>query len=70
MSGLCFSVTYRLGATHCRADTQFECNLLTVVYTKHPRSSPRDDLVSSRGWDGEGEGREVQKGGDIYVPYG
>ena len=20
------------------------------------------------GWDGEGDGREVQKGGDIYVP--
>ena len=25
-------------------------------------------LYHKEGWDGEGDGREVQKGGDIYIP--
>ena len=25
-------------------------------------------LYHLQGWDGEGDGREVQKGGDIYIP--
>ena len=25
-------------------------------------------LCNNLGWDGEGDGREVQKGGDIYIP--
>ena len=25
-------------------------------------------LYQLEGWDGEGDGREVQKGGDIYIP--
>ena len=24
--------------------------------------------INLEGWNGEGDGREVQKGGDIYVP--
>ena len=24
--------------------------------------------IKLEGWDGEGDGREVQKGGDIYIP--
>ena len=24
--------------------------------------------INLEGWDGEGYGREVQKGGDIYIP--
>ena len=24
--------------------------------------------ISLEGWDGKGDGREVQKGGDIYIP--
>ena len=24
--------------------------------------------ISLEGWDGEGDGREVQKGGDIHIP--
>ena len=24
--------------------------------------------INLEGWDGEGDGREVQKGGDIYIP--
>ena len=24
--------------------------------------------INLEGWDGEGAGREVQKGGDIYIP--
>ena len=24
--------------------------------------------INLMGWDGEGDGREVQKGGDIYIP--
>ena len=24
--------------------------------------------ISLEGWDGEGEGREVQKGGDVHMP--
>ena len=25
-------------------------------------------LCQPRGWDGEGDGREVQKGGDVCIP--
>ena len=31
-------------------------------------NSNRGSVINLEGWDGEGDGREVQKGGDIYIP--
>ena len=30
-------------------------------------NSNRDSVINLEGWDGEGDGREVQKGGDISI---
>ena len=45
--------------TMCKIDSQWE---FAVWLRKLKQSSVSD------GWDGEADGREVQKGGDIYKP--
>ena len=48
---------------------------LTLPYVKQPtgissmaQETQTGALYQPRGWDGEGDGREVQKGGDICRP--
>ena len=47
--------------TMCKTDSQQE---LAVWLRKFKR----DLCINLAGWDGEGDGREVQKGGDICMP--
>ena len=50
---------------------------LTLPYVKQianrnllygSRNSNRGSVINLEGWNGEGKGREVQKGGDICIP--
>ena len=55
-----------------------ECNMETYVTTCTIESQREFAVwlrklkqglcISLEGWDGKGDGREVQKGGDIYIP--
>ena len=47
--------------TICKIDRQWE---FAVCLRKHKQRL----CINLEGWDGEGEGREVQKGGDICTP--
>ena len=47
--------------TICKIDSQQE---LAVWLRKLKQGL----CISLEGWDGEGDGREVKKGGDIYIP--
>ena len=51
-------VTWKL--TICNIDNQREF----AVWLRKLRGS----VFNLEGWDGEGDGREVQKGGDICIP--
>ena len=47
--------------TICKTDSQLE---FSVCLRK-----PKQELcINLEGWDGEGDGREFQKGGDICIP--
>ena len=49
---------------------------LTLPYVKlianrnvlYGSGHPNGLCTNLEGWDGEGDGREVQKGGDVYIP--
>ena len=47
--------------TICKIDSQWE-------FVVHLRKLKQGFCITLEGWDGEGDGREVQKGGDICVP--
>ena len=47
--------------TMCKIDSQQEF----VVWL---RKFKHGLCINLEGWDGEGEGREVQKGGDMWIP--
>ena len=49
--------------TICKIDSQRE---LAVWLRKLKQGF----FINLEGWDGEGDGREVQKGGDICIPMG
>ena len=46
--------------TMCRIDSQWE-------FAEWLRKLKQGLCVNPEGWDGEGDGREAQKGGDIFV---
>ena len=55
-------VTWKLTyITVCKIDSQLEF----VVWL---RKFKQGLCINLEGWDGEGDGREVQKGGDICIP--
>ena len=47
--------------TICKTDSQWEF----AVWLRKPKQGL---CISLKGWDGEGNGREVQKGRDICIP--
>ena len=47
--------------TICKIDSQQE-------FAVWPRKLKQGLCINLEGWDGEGDGREVQKGGDICTP--
>jgi len=47
--------------TMCKTDRQQEF----AVWLRKPKQGL---CINLEGWDGEGDGREVQKGGDICIP--
>ena len=47
--------------TICKTDSQWECAVCL-------RKLKNGLCINLEGWDGEGDGREFQKGGDICVP--
>ena len=46
--------------TKCKIDSQWE-------FAVWLRKLKQGLCINQEGWDGEGDGREVQKGGDIYI---
>ena len=51
--------------TICKIDSQREFGNLLYVWL---RKLKQGLCINLEGWDGEGEGREFQKGGDICIP--
>ena len=47
--------------TICKIDSQWEC----AVWL---RKLKQGLCINLEGWEGEGDGRQVQKGGDICIP--
>ena len=47
--------------TVCKIDSQWEF----AVWIRKPK---QELCVNLEGWDGKGDGREVQQGGDICIP--
>ena len=47
--------------TICKTDSQWE-------FAVWLRKLKQGLCINLEEWDGEGDGREVQKGGDIYIP--
>ena len=45
----------------CKIDSQWE---FAVCLRKFKQGL----CINTEGWDGEGDGREVQEGGDIFIP--
>ena len=45
-----------------------QTNESTIQQMYGSGNSTRGSLISLEGWDGAGDGREVQKGGDICIP--
>ena len=57
-------VTWKLTFTYftiCKIDSQWE---FAIWLQKFKQGL----CINLEGWDGEGDEREVQKGGDIYIP--
>ena len=46
--------------TICKIDSPWE-------FAVRLRKLKQELCINLEGWDGEGDGREVQKGGDIYI---
>ena len=53
-------VTWKLNITMCKIDRRREI----AVWL---RKLKQGFCINLEGWGGEGDGREVQKGGDIYI---
>ena len=53
-------VTWKLTLTICKIDSQWE-------FTVCLRKLKQGLCINLKGWDGEGDGREVQKEGDICI---
>ena len=51
--------------TICKIDSQREFGNLLYVWL---RKLKQGLCINLEGWDGQGEGREFQKGGDICIP--
>ena len=47
--------------TICKTDSQWE-------FVLHLRKLEQGLCINLEGWDGEGDGRKLQKGGDICIP--
>ena len=47
--------------TICKIDSPREC---AICFRKVKQGL----CINLEGWDGEGDGREAQEGGDIYIP--
>ena len=47
--------------TICKIDSQWE-------FAVYLRKLKQGLCINLEGWDEEGDGKEVQKGGDIYIP--
>jgi len=58
MHGKSNSKTY---ITICKTDSQWEFAVCT-------RKLKQGLCINLEGWDGEGDGREAQKGGNVYIP--
>ena len=58
MYGKSYLVTF---ITICKIGSQWE-------FAVWLRKLKQGLCINLEGWDGEGDGREVQKGGDIYIP--
>ena len=58
MHGKSNSETY---ITICKTDSQWEFAVCT-------RKLKQGLCINLEGWDGEGDGREAQKGGNVYIP--
>ena len=54
-------VTWKLVITICKTDSLRE-------FSGWLRKLTQGFSINLEGWDGEGDGREVQKGGDICIP--
>ena len=54
-------VTWKLNITICKTDSQWEFAVCL-------RKLKQGVCINLEGWDGEGDGREVQEGGDICIP--
>ena len=54
-------VTWKLNITICKIDSQRE-------FAVWLRKLKQGLCINLEGWDGEGDGREGQKGGDICIP--
>ena len=54
-------VTWKLNIATCKIDSQWEFAVCL-------RKLKQGLCVNLEGWDGEGEGREIQKRGDVCVP--
>ena len=54
-------VAWKLNMTICKIDSQQE-------FTVWLRKLKQGLCINLEGWDGDGDGREVQKGGDICIP--
>ena len=53
-------VTWKLNITICKIDNQWE-------FAVWLRKLKQGLCINLEGWDGEGDGREVQGGGDMYT---
>ena len=54
-------VTWKLNIATCKIDSQWE---FAVCLRKFKQGL----CINIEGWDGEEDGREVQEGGDIFIP--
>ena len=54
-------VPWKLNITICKIDSQQE-------FAVWLRKLKQGLCINLEGWDGDGDGREVQKGGDICIP--
>ena len=59
--GECMEKVMETYITICKVDSQWEF----AVWIRKLRQGL---CINLEGWDGEGDGRKVQKGGDIYIP--
>ena len=58
---MCEKSNMEIYITICKIDSQWE---IAVWLRKHKQGL----CINLEGWYGEGDGREIQKGGDICIP--